>query len=58
MDIAALSTQLSSASLSNQVGISVLKKAMDTQTAQSTEMIQLMEQSVMPHIGQNLDLKI
>ena len=58
MDIAALSTALSSVSLSNQVSVSVLKKVMDTQTAQSTQMIQTMEQSLNPHIGQNLDLKI
>lgn len=58
MDIAALSTALSSASLANQVSVSVLKKVMDTQTAQSTEMIQAMEQSLNPHIGQKLDIKI
>jgi hypothetical protein len=58
MDIAALSMGLSSMNLSNEIGASVLKMAMDTVKDQSAEMTKMMEMSVNPHIGGSIDIKL
>lgn len=58
MDIAALSIGLSQMKLANEVGASVMKLAMDTATSQSAEMTKMMETSVNPHIGGNIDIKL
>ncbi|MBP3964309.1 YjfB family protein [Paenibacillus lignilyticus] len=57
MDIAALSMSLSQINLSQAVGISVLKLAKDQTTEQSQQMIQMMERSVQPNLGGNLDIR-
>ncbi len=58
MDIAALSTGLSQMKLANEVGVSVLKMAMDIAQPQMEGITQMMELSVNPHVGSNLDLKL
>ena len=63
MDIAGLSTALSSARLSNQVGIAMLSKSMDQNEAAGEGLIKMidasaMELSVTPHIGSNIDLSV
>lgn len=58
MDIAALSMGLSQMKLANEVGVSVMKMAMDTAVDQSAEMTKMMETSVNPHIGGNIDIKL
>ena len=58
MDIAALSMSLSQMKVANQASISVLKLTMDTAQEQMQDMTKIMEQSVNPHIGSNLDLKL
>ena len=58
MDIAALSMSLSQMKVANQASISVLKLTMDTAQEQMEDMTKIMEQSVNPHIGSNLDLKL
>ena len=58
MDIAALSMSLSQMKVANQASISVLKLTMDTAQQQMEDMTKIMEQSVNPHIGSNLDLKL
>lgn len=57
MDIAALSMGMSQMRLANEVGASVLKMAMDSGQTQMNDMVKMMEQSVNPHIGGNLDIK-
>ncbi|SDJ91385.1 YjfB family protein [Natronincola ferrireducens] len=64
MDIAALSMSLSQMKVAQQASISVMKMAMDTakgQTIDLTQMLEantkMMEQSVNPHVGTNLDIK-
>lgn len=64
MDIAALSTNLSQMKVAQQVGLSVMKMAMDTAKIQSADLAQLvtsnsiaLEQSVNPHLGHNLDVQ-
>ena len=58
MDIAALSMSLSQMKVANQASISVLKLTMDTAQQQMEDMTKIMEQSVNPHVGSNLDLKL
>lgn len=63
MDIAALSTALSTSSIQSQVSVAVLGKTMDTNEALGAGLVQMidsaaMERSVNPHIGSNLDLRI
>ena len=58
MDIAAISAGLSQMKLANAVNISVAKLSMDTAKTQATEMVKTLEQSVQPHLGGNLDLRL
>lgn len=63
MDIAALSTALSTSSIQSQVSVAVLGKTMDTNESLGAGLVQMidsaaMERSVNPHIGSNLDLRI
>lgn len=65
MDIAALSMGLSQMKVAQQASTSVLKMAMDSGEASMdklTEMLdantKIMEQSVNPHVGGNLDIKL
>ncbi|WP_182199658.1 YjfB family protein [Paraliobacillus salinarum] len=57
MDIAALSTAMSQASLQQQVSLSVTNKAMDQAEVASEGLIKMMEQSVSPHLGSSIDVK-
>ncbi|SNS48898.1 Putative motility protein [Anaerovirgula multivorans] len=65
MDIAALSMGLSQMKVAQQASISIMKMAMDTakiQTADLTQMLEdstkMMEQSINPHLGANVDIKL
>jgi len=65
MDIAALSMGLSQMKIAQQASISVMKMAMETAEMQTVNLIKLletnqkmMEQSVQPHLGANLDIKL
>ena len=63
MDIAGLSTQMKTIDLQNKVGAAVLDKAMDTNEALGAGLVQMidaaaMEQSVNPHLGANIDMRI
>lgn len=55
---AASATSVEAGSLANQVGIQMLDKSLDMTETLSSGMIQMMEQSVNPHIGSNLDLSV
>ncbi|MCC5910853.1 MAG: YjfB family protein [Clostridiaceae bacterium] len=65
MDIAALSIGLNQMKLQQEVSMSVMKMAMDkgtSQVADLTKMLdantKMMEQSVNPYVGANLDIKL
>lgn len=58
MDIAAMSMGLSQMKLANEVGTSVLKMAMDNSEVQAEGLNRMMEQSVNPHIGSSVDMKL
>lgn len=58
MDIAALSTGLSQTNLKQAVSISVLKMSKDQAEINGQALIKMMEQSVQPHLGGNIDMKV
>lgn len=57
MDIAALSRNMAQSSLKEAVSISVLKMSNDQAAIEGQALIQLMEKSVLPHLGSNIDIK-
>ncbi len=63
MDIAGLSTALSTNQIQTQVSTAVLDKSMDTLETLGQGMVQMidaaaMELSVNPHLGANIDMRI
>ena len=61
MDVTALAVNINNLKLSNDVGISVLKKAMDVTKQQSSALldeIKELELSINPAIGSNVNTKI
>ncbi|TWT03670.1 YjfB family protein [Planomicrobium sp. CPCC 101079] len=66
MDIAALSIALSQASVRQEASVSIMKKTMDQAESNGDGVVKLlhsanvkaMEQSVQPHIGGTIDLKM
>ncbi|TCQ02721.1 YjfB family protein [Serpentinicella alkaliphila] len=65
MHIAALSMNLSQMKVAQQASISVMKMVMDAGQAQMNDMVQMvqentkmMEQSVTPNLGKNLDISL
>ena len=55
MTIAGLSTNISTSGITNDIQIAMLKKNLDTVGADITKM---MEASVTPELGQNIDIRI
>jgi len=65
MDIAALSMGLNQMKVAQQASISIMKMAMDAGKTQMSDMVQMveqntkmMEQSVNPHLGSNIDISL
>ncbi|MEY8516678.1 YjfB family protein [Lachnospiraceae bacterium 29-84] len=58
MDIASLSTSLSMATVANEASILMLSKQLDSFEEMGASMVKLMEQSVNPHVGGNIDISI
>lgn len=58
MDIAAISISSNQAVTATDVGVAVLAKNLDTIRQAGASMIKMMEQSVNPHLGQNIDLRV
>lgn len=55
MDIPALSIALNSIQTSNDIGIAVLAKNLDVMNTEGDALTKMMELSVNPSIGQNID---
>ena len=55
MDIASLSTATSTQSILNDVGVAMLSKSLDTVEDMGDGMVKIMESSVTPYLGQNID---
>jgi len=58
MNISTLSTVMKQNSLSQAVGIRLLKMSNDQATQNGQNIVKIMEQSVQPNLGGNLDLKV
>jgi hypothetical protein len=58
MDIAALSTSMSQASLAQAVGIKLVNLAKDQAVQQGNDVVKMMEQSVNPNLGGKIDIRI
>jgi len=70
MDIAALSMAMSQMNLHQQASMSVMKMAMDTTKGQTADLVNMldasvvnadtkvMERSVTPHLGGNIDISL
>ncbi|MCI6021421.1 MAG: YjfB family protein [Clostridia bacterium] len=55
MDIPALSIALNSIQTSNDIGVAVLAKNLDVMNTEGDALTKMMELSVNPGIGQNID---
>ncbi|WP_167958860.1 YjfB family protein [Anaerosporobacter faecicola] len=58
MDLTALSPSLSQTNLMTQVSASILKMSMDTVEQSMEGMTKMMEASVNPNLGGNIDISI
>ncbi|MFU1797788.1 YjfB family protein [Paenibacillus azoreducens] len=58
MDIAALSTSMSQAALAQQVSLSVLRMAKGQAELQGQNLIKMMEKSIDPNLGKNIDISV
>lgn len=58
MDIAGLSTNLSTINVVNDVQIAVLRQSLDTLETSGDSLTKMMEASVNPELGQNIDIRI
>ncbi|MCT4605050.1 MAG: YjfB family protein [Marinisporobacter sp.] len=58
MDINAMSTVISQGKIKQQAALSVMKIAMDTATQQTNDLKKMMEQSITPHVGGNIDVQL
>ena len=55
MDIASLSTEMSTQNILNDVSVAMLSKSLDTVEDMGDGMVKIMESSVTPYLGQNID---
>lgn len=58
MDITALSTELNRIDTNNSIGVAVLAKSLETMDTQGTALQKMMELSVNPDIGSNIDVSV
>ena len=58
MDIAGLSTAMSTARVQDDIGVAVLRKNLDTIETAGNGLQKMMEASVNPNLGQNIDYSI
>jgi hypothetical protein len=58
MDIAGLSTNLSTINVVNDVQVAVLRQSLDTLETSGDSLTKMIEASVNPELGQNIDIRI
>ena len=58
MDIAAISMAMSQQNLMTNVNVALLSQSLDTIESIGTDMVKMMEQSVQPNLGKNIDITI
>lgn len=58
IDITALSTSMSTSNILTEVSFALCDMAMDDMEVNAEGLRKIMEQSVTPHIGQNIDISV
>ncbi|MBQ4283409.1 MAG: YjfB family protein [Lachnospira sp.] len=58
MNISSLSIPMSHANVSNDIEVLMLKKSLDTLETTGDGIQKMLETSVMPHLGQNIDYSV
>lgn len=58
MDISALPGALRAADINSQLGTAILSKSLETVEDMGDSMIKMMEQSVHPELGRNIDVLV
>ena len=58
LDISSYQAINSQNQVTQDVGTAMLKKAMDMQEIQGNQLVQMMEQSVNPGLGRNIDIRV
>ena len=58
LDISSYSAINSQNQVTQDVGTAMLKKDMDMQEIQGNQLVQMMEQSVNPGLGRNIDIRV
>ncbi len=58
MDISALSTPMSMAELQNNIGFALMGKALDLAEVTGEGIQKILEASVAPELGQNIDITV
>lgn len=58
MDIAGYANANAVQSIQSQVSVAMMKKTLDLQEAAGSQLVQMMEQSVNPSVGGNIDIRI
>lgn len=58
MNIASLSTDIAMSKTMTAVGTAVMKQNMDVNETMGTEMVKMMEKSVTPNLGNNVDVRL
>lgn len=58
MDIAAMSMNLSSSRLQNEVGLAMTKKAIDQQEVEAANLMKMMDSAALPPSDHIIDLKV
>ena len=58
MIIGGLSTNINTSNVNNDIQVAMLKKSLDTVETSGAELTNMMEASVTPELGQNIDVSI
>jgi len=58
MTIGGITTNISTSNVSNDIQVAMLKKSLDTVANTGSELTKMMEASVTPSVGQNIDISI
>lgn len=58
MIIGGLYTSISTSDINNDIQVAMLRKSLDTIEASGAELTKMMEASVTPELGQNIDISI
>ncbi|ACR72806.1 YjfB family protein [Lachnospira eligens] len=58
MIIGGLYTSISTSDINNDIQVAILRKSLDTIETSGAELTKMMEASVTPELGQNIDISI